>query len=277
MARLPVPGSDEGTWGQILNDFIAVEHDVDGTLKASGSLAQKAPKANPTFTGTVTVPAPTNPTDASTKAYVDTAVSTVAIADATTLAKGKIQLAGDLAGTADSPQIAAGVIVDADINSAAAISESKLSLASDAAAGTASRRTLGTGATQAAAGNHTHADTAAINFVIDGSGSTITTGIKGDIVIPFACTILSYDLLGDQSGSIVIDVWKQSYANFPATVTDTIVASAKPTLTSQIKIQDSTLSGWTKSIAANDILRFRVDSATTVTRVNLTLILSRTI
>lgn len=44
-------------------------------------------------------------------------------------------------------------IVDADVASGAAIAESKLALASDAAAGTASRRTLGTGATQAAAGN----------------------------------------------------------------------------------------------------------------------------
>jgi Repeat of unknown function (DUF5907) len=73
--------------------------------------------------------------------------------DATTTTKGSIQLAGDLTGTAASPQIAAGVIVDADVNGAAAIAESKLNLASDAAAGTASRRTLGTGAAQAAAGN----------------------------------------------------------------------------------------------------------------------------
>lgn len=50
-------------------------------------------------------------------------------------------------------KLAALSIVDADVSSGAAIAESKLALASDAAAGTASRRTLGTGATQAAAGN----------------------------------------------------------------------------------------------------------------------------
>lgn len=44
-------------------------------------------------------------------------------------------------------------VVNADVNAAAAIAEAKLSLATDAAAGTGSRRTLGTGATQAAAGN----------------------------------------------------------------------------------------------------------------------------
>ena len=49
-------------------------------------------------------------------------------------------------------------IVNADVSGSAAIVESKLSLASDAAAGTASRRTLaGTGsATSAAKSDHTH-------------------------------------------------------------------------------------------------------------------------
>jgi len=50
--------------------------------------------------------------------------------DATASVKGKIQLAGDLAGTADSPQIASGVIVNADVSASAAISYSKLSLTS---------------------------------------------------------------------------------------------------------------------------------------------------
>lgn len=42
MTRLPTPGSDDGTWGAILNDFLAVEHNADGTLKANGTLASKA-------------------------------------------------------------------------------------------------------------------------------------------------------------------------------------------------------------------------------------------
>jgi len=60
---------------------------------------------------------------------------------------------GDLSGTYPNPDIATGAIVNADVNAAAAIAESKLNLATDAAAGTGSRRTLGTGALQAAAGN----------------------------------------------------------------------------------------------------------------------------
>lgn len=33
MARLPTPGSDANTWGQILNDFLSQVHAADGTLK----------------------------------------------------------------------------------------------------------------------------------------------------------------------------------------------------------------------------------------------------
>jgi hypothetical protein len=34
-ARLPVPGSDDGSWGGILNDFLSVSLGTDGTLKTS--------------------------------------------------------------------------------------------------------------------------------------------------------------------------------------------------------------------------------------------------
>lgn len=40
MARLPIPGGDEGNWGQILNDFLAQAHQADGTMKASTVTAQ---------------------------------------------------------------------------------------------------------------------------------------------------------------------------------------------------------------------------------------------
>lgn len=33
MARLPQPGGDNGSWGDILNDFLAQAHNADGTLK----------------------------------------------------------------------------------------------------------------------------------------------------------------------------------------------------------------------------------------------------
>jgi|GEM_PF-3237858 len=33
MARLPKPGSDQGVWGDILNDYLLQSHNADGLLK----------------------------------------------------------------------------------------------------------------------------------------------------------------------------------------------------------------------------------------------------
>lgn len=115
-----------------------------------------------------------------------------------------------------------------------------------------------------------------IGFVIDGGGVAITTGIKGDIQVPFACIINSVTLLADQSGSIVIDIWKDSYANYPPVVGDSITASAKPTISTAVKATDATLTGWTTALAAGDTLRFNVDSITTLTRCAVILKVTRT-
>lgn len=33
MARLPIPGGDDGSWGEILNNFLRIEHNSDGTQR----------------------------------------------------------------------------------------------------------------------------------------------------------------------------------------------------------------------------------------------------
>lgn len=113
-----------------------------------------------------------------------------------------------------------------------------------------------------------------VGFMIDGGGSTVTTGSKGFIEIPFACTINQVTTLADQSGSVVVDIKKSTYSGFPTTAS--ICASAKPTLSSAQKAQDATLTGWTTSVAAGDVLEFNVDSATTVTRVTVSLKVTKT-
>lgn len=104
-----------------------------------------------------------------------------------------------------------------------------------------------------------------IGVVIDGGGSAITTGIKGRRSFPVAGTITGVRMLADQSGSAVIDIWKDTYANYPPTVADTITASAKPTISAATKSEDTTLTGWTITVNAGDTFIFNVDSATTIT------------
>ncbi len=55
MVRLPIPGEDGGLWGDLLNDFLAVEHNTDGSLKlrseVNSQLAGKVDANSPnTFT-----------------------------------------------------------------------------------------------------------------------------------------------------------------------------------------------------------------------------------
>jgi len=115
-----------------------------------------------------------------------------------------------------------------------------------------------------------------ITYVIDGGGTAITTGEKGHLEIPFDCTITGWTLVADQSGSIVIDVWNDIYANFPPDNGDTITSATPPTITTALKSQDSTLIGWTTAVSAGDILAFNVDSCTDIERITLSIRATKT-
>lgn len=115
----------------------------------------------------------------------------------------------------------------------------------------------------------------AITYVIDGGGALISTGIQGYLEIPFKCSITSVYLLADTTGSVVVDIWKDTYANYPPTVADSITAAAKPTISASNKSVNSTLTGWTTTINAGDVLAFNVDSVTSITRLTITLNVNR--
>ncbi len=115
-----------------------------------------------------------------------------------------------------------------------------------------------------------------ITFIFSAGGVTLPLGIAGSLTIPFDCQITEWTLLADQTGSIVVDIWKDTYANYPPTVADTITGSAKPTISTSNKAQSSTLTGWTTTINSGDILRFNIDSVSALTFVTLSLKVRRT-
>lgn len=110
-----------------------------------------------------------------------------------------------------------------------------------------------------------------VGITIDGGGSAITTGVKGYASCPKTGTIVRARMMADQSGSAVIDVWKDTFANYPPTNADSITAAAPPTLSAQDHSDDTTLTGWTTAVTAGDVLGFNVDSAATITRLTLEL------
>lgn len=119
-----------------------------------------------------------------------------------------------------------------------------------------------------------------VGITIDGQGGVITTGFKGSITIPFSGTITGWQIIETSStpvsSSIVIDAWKDTYANYPATVADAIFTT-KPTLSSAIKNQNlaPTFVGSGATITAGDTIGFNVDSVTSALRINLILFVNK--
>lgn len=119
-------------------------------------------------------------------------------------------------------------------------------------------------------------ETEAIGISIN-SATAITTGIKGYASVPYAATIQSVTMIAAPSGSVVIEIYKDSYANHPPTSGDKITASAPPTISAATKSVDTTLTGWTTAIAAGDVLCFEVISVSGITNVTLTMKVAKTL
>lgn len=119
MARLPQLGGDEGTWGQVLNDFLLETHNNDGTLKpdvvTSSNLAPNAVDSAALSSNSVTnaTLAVSGGSDGQVLTKDSGQASGIKWASAaagstpqaTTTAVGTVQLAGDLGGTATAPTV----------------------------------------------------------------------------------------------------------------------------------------------------------------------------
>ena len=116
--------------------------------------------------------------------------------------------------------------------------------------------------------------TATFGCSVNGGGFAPLTGIIGYTVIPYNGTITGWNIVSDISGSCVIDVWKA--AGVVPTVANTIAGTEKPTLTAQQLNSDSTLTTWTTAVTAGDVIGFNLDSASTLTSVNLIITILKT-
>lgn len=108
-------------------------------------------------------------------------------------------------------------------------------------------------------------------FISEAAGTELADGAQVWVEVPFDCEIEANTALADQSGSLVVDIWKDSYANYPPTDADSITAAAPVTITSATHSQDTTLSGWTKSLTVGDILVGNIDSCTDIEQATISL------
>jgi hypothetical protein len=120
-----------------------------------------------------------------------------------------------------------------------------------------------------------------LGFTVDsGSASTAyTAGWKGFIEVPYDADIIGWTAIATTTdsttvGTTTIDVYKDTYANFPPTSADSIFTSTKVGIYGGIKEQ-STSTPATQRITAGDIISFFVDSNTNLKRITVILKVKR--
>lgn len=158
----------------------------------------------------------------------------------------------------------------------AQITQTAYNLVQDEGSGLTKRTTLdmtGAGVTCSDSGGVTQCNIPAgsasqqhvISFSVDGGGSVVATGVLGQYpTAAYSCTINRWDISSDQSGSIVVDIWKAAGA-IP-TNSDSITAAAPPTLSAAQLAQNGSLTGWTTTVSSGDVFGGEIDSASTVTK-----------
>lgn len=102
---------------------------------------------------------------------------------------------------------------------------------------------------------------------IDGGGAVPAVGRYDLMQAPYDCTIQSVTLVGDVSGSTVIDLLYSTFADIGSGTT--ICSSTKPTLTSARTVRDTTLTSWSKDLNKGDYLEPSLVSAATLKRVQI--------
>jgi len=102
--------------------------------------------------------------------------------------------------------------------------------------------------------------------VFNGMGTPLVAGTgSGQVVyipIPYIGTIQSYQIAMTPAGNVQFDIWKANAA-IP-TVANTIVGNTNPPAVTDSSgiINSSTLTGWSPSVAANDIVAISISSVT---------------
>lgn len=110
-----------------------------------------------------------------------------------------------------------------------------------------------------------------VQAVFDGGGGVVAVGAYCDIRVPYAFLLNKVTVLADVAGSLVVDVRVGSFAAYPPTGADSIVAAAPPSLAGTNKSEDTALTGWTKQVAAGAVMRFVVTACSGIGRATLIL------
>lgn len=149
--------------------------------------------------------------------------------------------------------------------------------ASEAAASAASAHKDSAAVSAALAEGYKNGTLRPITFNFDGAGGTISPGFWGFQPLPgVAGRITSAMIVANETGSMVLDIWRSSWADAPPTASDSICGTSKLTISSATKVFDDSLAGWVTTFSDRDVLGFNIDSVSNIKFATLALTISLT-
>lgn len=111
-----------------------------------------------------------------------------------------------------------------------------------------------------------------VTFVVDGSGSALSTGTKAYVKIPYGGTLQGWSLIGSPSGSITCDIYRATNTNGLPSASIVGGSGTKPALSTAVENSSTSFTSWTSTtLNANDNLAVNLSGITSTTYVCLTL------
>jgi hypothetical protein len=110
-----------------------------------------------------------------------------------------------------------------------------------------------------------------IIFTSSNGANVVLTGAKAYNFIPYKGTLTSWEITADVAGSIELDVWKGTFADYPLSAVNSICAGNYPALIGVIKGQGD-MTGWSSAaVEAGNYLQMNVRSVSNIRKLTLTL------
>lgn len=108
-------------------------------------------------------------------------------------------------------------------------------------------------------------------FSVNGNGTVLTTGLQSAFVkVPYAGTLIGYDMVVSPSGSVTVDVDGAPSGSLPTTGNSIVGSGTKPATSSAVDTSSTTLTSWTTPVTAGENFGINITAATTSTSLTIT-------
>ena len=110
-----------------------------------------------------------------------------------------------------------------------------------------------------------------MEFTIDGGQTGIDVSGLGVayVELPYGIVFNAWRVIGDATGSCVIDILAGTFADLPLATANSIAGSEKPTLSGTLKAEDTNLSSWSLTASGGKWIGCLPNSASGLRRITV--------